>query len=238
MPGPETQLNLPEISREAKREIPEFIAEEYRAIERIKDPSIPRPVRPIYNFLITKTPDLQPQHRDPEMVNWEYLRQLMLGQTNFPRWVKSVNIGGTNHTLAWYSVAESGGESIHFRTLRCSCSLPPAKEPETLDYKPCPAKNSEIFSRGEAFNKMLGADSSYSNIGAVTDLLKEFVKEAQTDPFMWPPSHRSDALLVGGLSVALGVSQKLILEAAKTLETEKLVVIRDGEYPIITFTLN
>ncbi len=226
---------VPEISVEAKRELPDFQIEEERARSRIRNPEIKRPVRPMYHLVRHRTPDLEIQDTTDEMVQWAELRKIMLAQTIHPRWVGSIAVGNTIHTIAWYMVAPQAENSgRHYCTLRCSCSLPSVDEPDSTEYAPCAAKDSVILERALAYRTALGIDEHLSAIkGGLTDLLGNLISEVKNDHLIWPPSHRSDALLVDGLSATFGVSPKKIMDAALPLEENKVVRIHDTDHPTI-----
>jgi hypothetical protein len=230
----ELQVPIPEVSVEAKRELPEFVREEQRAVDRIMYPEIERPVRPTYHLIRNYTPDLAIQDTTPEMEQWASLRNLALAQTNHPRWVGSVVFGNNMHTIAWYMVSPPEVESGHYCTLRCSCNMPSFSEPDSQEYIPCEAKELVIEDRAQEYRSALQIDEGFLHFsGAVTDLLRDLVKTVRTNHLMWPPSHRSDVLLVDGLSATFGVSPKKVMDAALPLEKDKLVQIHDTDRPTL-----
>lgn len=230
---PEMQVPLPEIGIEAKRELPGFVAEEQRALLRIAHPGVRRPVKPSYAFIRQRTIDLNPPQTTEDIELWSELRRGLLSQTNHPRWAGSIAVGNEFHTVGWFSVVDSGVKEDHFCTLRCSCCLPAFDEPDSQAYEACEAKDSVIEDRAKVFRDLLGTDGLDTVPGGLEAALAHTVADIKNDSLIWPPSHRSDALLVEGLALSFGVSPKKVLDAALSLQAARVLEIQDSERPIL-----
>lgn len=231
----ELRVPIPYVSTEAKRELPDFQMEERRAKDRLLSPGIQRPTRPMYAFVRQNTPDLERLETTEEMDALVAQRGLVLSETDHARWVGSIVIGNEAHTVAWYLIVpQADREATHFCTLRCSCRLPAIDEPISKEYDPCPAKDAVIDQRAALYRDSLGiTDQITDTRGALTDLIDDLVKRVKSDHLLWPPSHRSDTLLVGGLSLTFGVSSERIMDAALPLEKRGTVQIQDSANPSI-----
>ncbi len=227
---PEMSVALPEISIEAKRELPDFVREEQRAQLRLAEPEIPRPVWPSYAFIRQRTPDLSPQPTTEDVELWRELRMDLLHQTNHPRWTGSIAIGTEFHTVGWYSVVDT--VSDHHCALRCSCCLPAFDEPDSDEYQPCPAQDAVIEERARTYHDLLGVDVA-GTPGGLKSALSQTVDIVRHDQLIWPPSHRSDMLLADGLALTFGVSPQKILDAALTLQGSRVLDIIDADKPIL-----
>ncbi|HSX18407.1 MAG TPA: hypothetical protein VLE51_03570 [Candidatus Saccharimonadales bacterium] len=236
----ELRTPIPEISLEAKRELPDFVLEEERARHRLLDTSgIKRPVRPMYAFLRTTTRDLEAQSTTEDMDIWKEMRAVFLKQFNWGRWIGNIAVGNTYHTIGWFSVIEQQAEKNSRPTgvLRCACNLPAFNQPDLVEYVPCPATESVIAGRAHVYRETLGINEEMlaveGGLGLV-DLVDCLVMEVKDDHLSWPPSHRNDMLLADGVAQTFGVSQKKILEAAHILKKRKVVDIYDAEYPMLS----
>lgn len=230
---PEMQVSLAEIGIEAKRELPDFAEEEKRAALRIMYPEVKRPVRPSYALIRQRTIDLSPPQTTEDVELWRELRMGLLNQMNHPRWTGSIAVGSEFHTVGWFSVVEPAPAENHFCTLRCSCCLPAFEEPDSPDYEACNAKDQVIEDRAKVFRDLLGADGLSAIPGGLEAALGQTIADIKNDQLIWPPSHRSDALLAEGLALSFGVNSKRILDAALGLQAARVLEIQDSERPIL-----
>jgi hypothetical protein len=229
------QFPVREIDTKSKRELPDFVIEEARTARRIMEPEIIRPVRPSYAFIRTRTVELAPVQTTPEMQTWEFLRSIAHNQANYPRWAGSIAVGSEFHTGVWYSVAPQESHT-HYCTLRCSCNLPDIREPDTEEYIGCDAQDGIISDRAQTYRKILGIDGDQLELveGGLTEGLGSVILSLKNDHLAWPPSHRSDVLLVDGMAMTFNVNPKKIMNAAFTLQKQGLLEIRDYPQPVLS----
>jgi len=205
-------------------------------------PEIPTEEQPdimAYSMLRNFVADLAPRATTDGMEMWAEFRYRFTGEANYPRWTKDFYLNGQNHTVALYRVngEAPGGEKYSHSALRCSCSLPDYKSFVDLEaeYEPCPAKESVLDERVLPYKQILGSE----NIGRVKDdsLAKatEFVLDVvRRDQFAWPPSHRSDRLLVERLAQVFDISETRMMRAIEVLQEDELVRIHGQNHPSVS----
>ncbi len=230
---------IPEISAESKRQIPDFLLEEERARRRLLTPEIKRPERPMYAFVRNFTPDLKPSETTMDMEFWYALRRDATGELNYPRWSRAIVVDGVEHTVALCGVSGEapGGKQYIHSTLRCSCCLPDYKSYTDLkeEYQPCPAKDLVIDERTDVYREVVGGDE-IRNIDdeSLYKAVVFLVGLAQKNRFSWPPSDRSDRLLVDPMAKVYGIPKERMRAGAKEMADRKIVKLHGEQHPSIS----
>lgn len=227
----------PEITIEEKRNISDFVLEEARAVRRIQQPEIERPVRPMYAFIRTFTPELKPLETSPGIDMWEEFRFGAIGEINYPCWKREIDINGAVHTVVVHHVygeLPSGAEYQH-HALRCSCSLPDYKSFQDLndEYQPCPAKDQVIDERIGVFRDFV-KDGGELDSQKLSDAMIFLVSLIRKNRLIWPPSDRNDRLMIDPLAKIYGVKPQMVHSTAEVLAQDNIVKLHGTTHPSIS----
>ncbi len=191
-----------------------------------------------YSLLRNFVADLKSRQTTPGMSLWSELRFRYLGETNYPRWSTTFAINGEEHTIALYGVQGElpNGKKYSHSSLRCSCGLPDHKSYIDLydEYHECPAKDIVISQRAKVYKRIVGGDEfrefdDESLLKATVFLLNLI----QRDPLAWPPSDRSDRILVNPLAEVFGIPKERMRANAEELAQNKVVELRGQRHPNI-----
>lgn len=234
----ELRSPIPEFSIEDKRLIPEFAAEETRAVRRILEPTVKRPIRPMYSFVRNYTPDLAPRTVSPGTTLWGELRYLATGELNYARWADTVETEGEIHELTLHSAHGPASNPYEHRVLRCSCCLPDYRDTSDIneEYVPCAGKEAVINSRTVVFRRILGLENTGCHLhGESLRKAAEFtIGLVRTDPYAWAPTDRSDRLLLAKLADVYEVDEHEMTEVVVELGKDNVVQLHPGNYPSIS----
>lgn len=192
-----------------------------------------------YSLLRGFVADLSPRPTTPGMEMWAGLRFMGTGEKNHARWSETMVVDGVSHTVALYGVwgEKPGGQPYSHNALRCNCCLPNHKSFTDLaaEYQSCPAKDQVIARRTGVYKTLAGGSEFGSfdddSLGKVTTFLVELVRK---DPFAWPPSDRSDKLLVAPIAEILGVPEDRMLGGLRELAQDNVVHLHGNIHPSIS----
>jgi hypothetical protein len=192
-----------------------------------------------YSLLRNFIADLNPRKTTPGMDMWSEFRYRTTGETNYARWSDTFAIDGVIHTVALFGVQgeKPGGKKYSHSALRCSCNLPDYRSFRDLDeeYEPCPAKDMVINERVGIYRNLVGVEKlgtlSDESLRRATVFLVNLVRK---NPLAWPPSNRSDRLLIDPVAEVFGVSKEKMREGAEELAQENVVRLYGESYPSIS----
>jgi hypothetical protein len=187
-----------------------------------------------YSLLTSYVVDLEPRPTTAGMGLWGELRRAAIHETNHPRWSKTIEVGGVEHVVGLYGVYGEmpNGEPYTHSALQCSCGLPDHSSFRNLaeGYQPCPAKNMVIAERTEVYRNVIGPEK----IGKLTKkslpAATRFLLGIAQRPFAWPPSDRSDRLLIEPVAEVFDVPVSRIEELADGT----VIQLHNGDYPSIS----
>jgi hypothetical protein len=192
-----------------------------------------------YSLLQNSVADLSPRQTPEGMNLWSELRYRYTGETNYPRWSEVMTVGEDSHTVVLYGVQGElpGGKAYSHSSLRCSCCLPDHKSFVDIhqEYHPCPAKDLVIGERSAVYRQLVGGDElGFFDDQSLRSLTVFLVNLIKRDPLAWPPSDRSDRILVDPLAIVFGVPKKRMRTAAEELANQKVVHLTGQDYPSIS----
>jgi hypothetical protein len=192
-----------------------------------------------YSLLRNFVADLAPRSTTPGFEMWAEFRYRSTREINYPRWAETLVIDGESHTVALCGVhgeLPNGTEYGH-NVLRCSCSLPDYKTFTDLndEYVPCPAKDRVINDRVGVYKSLVGAEKlgrlSDESLYKATIFLAGLIKKT---PLAWPPSDRSDRLLVEPMAEVFEIPRERMLASAQELAHNKVVQLHGHIHPSIS----
>jgi hypothetical protein len=192
-----------------------------------------------YSLLQNFVADLTPRGTSDGMELWRELRYRATGEVNHPRWSQRVYVDGEIHTVGLYGVygERPDGTSYDYNALRCSCSLPDHKSFVDLnsEYHSCPAKDFVIAERVKVYRELMGAkelgEISHGTLSKMTILLLEMIAK---DRLAWPPSDRSDRVLIDPIAEVYDVSKPKMRQVVEELAEDKVVQIHGHTHPSLS----
>lgn len=192
-----------------------------------------------YPIMSNFAADLNPRITTPGMEIWTEFRYRSIGETNHARWSSTIVIDGIEHNVALYGVQGEmpGGKEYGHSSLRCSCCLPDYKSFQDLhdEYHECPAQDLVIAERTKVYRELVGGEEigafDDESLYKVTAFLIDLVRR---DPLAWPPSHRSDRLLVDPLAEVFGVPKERMRAGAQEMAQDKVIHLHGEKHPSIS----
>jgi hypothetical protein len=192
-----------------------------------------------YSLLRNFVADLSPRKITPGMEMWSEFRFRSTKETNYPRWSETYKIDGVEHTVGLFGVQGElpNGESYSHSKLRCSCCLPDYKSYQDYydEYQQCPAKDLIIAERVKVYRELVGVEKlghlSDESLFKATIFLADFIRKT---PLAWPPSDRSDRLLVDPLAKIFEIPAERMRAGIEELAHDNVVQIHGLKHPSIS----
>lgn len=192
-----------------------------------------------YSLLRNFVADLSPRKTSDGMDMWTEFRYRATGEINYPRWSTDVVLEGETHTVGLFAVHGEmpGGKEYAHSKLRCSCDLPDYRSFLDLheEYRPCPAKDLVISGRAAVYRRLVGIDQlghlSDKSLFKATIFLIDLINK---NPSAWPPSDRSDRLLVDPMAEVFEVPRERMRAGVEELAQDKVIQLHGHTHPSIS----
>jgi hypothetical protein len=192
-----------------------------------------------FSMLRNFVADLSPRPVSPGTTMWFEFRYRSTGEMNYSRWSKVINLDGQEHELTLCAVKGEmpGGVQYAHNTLRCNCCLPDYKSYKDLsdEYDPCPAKDLIIADRAHVYKSLVGVEQlgrlSNENLKKAIVFLARIVNN---NPFAWPPSDRSDRLLLDPIAEVYDIEPDRVRTSAQELAEGEVIQLHGRQHPSIS----